>query len=129
MQMILGKGQGRNKARILRPKTVERMEVNQIGEATAGKMKSFHPETTSDVDIQPGHDEKWGLGFLINTTAYEGGRSAGSLAWAGILNTYYWIHPKRSFCPALMMQYLPFADKKALALPGRFAPDLYSNLP
>jgi methyl acetate hydrolase len=83
MQMILGKGRGSNQARILEAKTVESMEINQIGAATAGKMKSYNPNFSSDVDVQPGASEKWGLGFLINTTAYEGGRSAGSLAWAG----------------------------------------------
>ncbi len=68
MQMILGKGRGINKAQILQAKTVEAMEINQIGDLTAGKMKSYRPATSSDVDIQPGFTEKWGLGFLINTT-------------------------------------------------------------
>jgi methyl acetate hydrolase len=120
MQMILGKGQGVNKARILSEKTVAAMEVNQIGNLTAGKMKSFDAVTSADVDIQPGFTEKWGLGFLINTTAYPGGRSAGSLAWAGILNTFYWIDPKRSLCGVLMMQYLPFVDPAAISLLGEF---------
>ena len=61
-------------------------------------MKSFRPLLSSDVDIQPGFTEKRGLGFLINTTAYAGGRSTGSLAWAGIANTYYSIDPKRRGC-------------------------------
>jgi hypothetical protein len=59
------------------------MEINQIGAATAGQDEELPAEFSSDVDIQPGATEKWGLGFLINTTAYDGGRSAGSLAWAG----------------------------------------------
>ena len=128
MQMILGKGRGSNKVRILRQKTVESMEVNQIGSANAGKMKSSRRNMSSDVDIQPGATEKWGLGFLINTTAYEGGRSAGSLAWAGIFNTYYWIDPKRSLCAVLMMQYLPFVDKEAVGLLDDFERAVYSNL-
>jgi CubicO group peptidase (beta-lactamase class C family) len=128
MQMILGKGQGINKARILDAKTVESMELNQIGSATAGKMKSFRPSVSSDVDIQPGSTEKWGLGFLINTTAYEGGRSAGSLAWAGLYNTFYWIDPKRSLCAVLMMQFLPFVDKEAVGLLGDFERAVYASL-
>ena len=84
--------------RILQAKTVQSMMTNQIGDLTAGKMKSFDPKVSADVDMQPGHDEKWGLGFLINTTAYAGGRSAGSLAWAGLYNTFYWIDPKRRRC-------------------------------
>lgn len=126
MQMILGMGRGSNGARILRAKTVESMKVNQIGELTAGKMKSYRPLLSSDVDIQPGVTEKWGLGFLINTTAYAGGRSAGSLAWAGIANTYYWIDPKRSRCGVLMMQYYPFVDKEAVGLLGDFERAVYA---
>lgn len=125
MQMILGKGMGVNKVRILQPKTVESMEVNQIGTATAGKMRSFQPSRSSDVDIQPGATEKWGLGFLINTTAYPGGRSAGSLAWAGLFNTFYWIDPKRSLCAVLLMQYLPFVDSEAVGLLGDFERAVY----
>ena len=91
-------------------------------------MKSFRPGTSSDVDIQPGHTEKWGLGFLINTTAYPGGRSAGSLAWAGIDNTYYWIDPKRRRCATLMMQYLPFVDKEAVGLLNDFEQAVYRSI-
>ena len=126
MQMILGMGRGSNGARILRPKTVASMKANQIGELTAGKMKSYRPMQSSDVDIQPGFTEKWGLGFLINTTAYAGGRSAGSLAWAGLANTYYWIDPKRSRCGVLMMQYYPFVDKEAVALLSDFERAVYA---
>ncbi len=128
MQMILGKGRGNNKVRIIQQKTVESMKVNQIGVATAGKMKSFRPDRSSDVDIQPGTTEKWGLGFLINTTAYDGGRSAGSLAWAGLYNTFYWIDPKKSLCAVLMMQFLPFVDKEAVGLLGDFERAVYSGL-
>jgi CubicO group peptidase (beta-lactamase class C family) len=128
MQMILGKGRGSNKVQILQPKTVESMEINQIGSATAGKMKSYRSNLSSDVDIQPGATEKWGLGFLINNTAYEGGRSAGSLAWAGLLNTFYWIDPKRRMCAVLMMQFLPFVDQEAVGLLGDFERAVYSAL-
>jgi methyl acetate hydrolase len=127
MQMILGKGRGSNNVRILEPKTVESMEINQIGTATAGKMKSYRPDFSSDVDMQPGATEKWGLGFLIDTTAYDRGRSAGSLAWAGIFNTFFWIDPKRSMCAVLMMQFLPFVDKEAIGLLGDFERAVYGE--
>jgi CubicO group peptidase (beta-lactamase class C family) len=77
------------------------------------------------VDIQPGHTEKWGLGFLINTDPYEGGRSAGSLAWAGLLNTFFWIDPRRSICAVLLMQFLPFVDREATGLLGDFERSVY----
>jgi methyl acetate hydrolase len=122
MQMILHKGRN-----ILKPETVAMMEVNQIGNSTAGKMKSFAPEISSDVDVQPGATEKWGLGFLINTTPYKGGRAAGSLAWAGLYNTFYWIDPKSSRCGVLMMQFLPFVDKEAVGLLGDFERAVYKG--
>src|SRR5947209_4817606 len=129
MQMILGKGAGRNGARILQQKTVASMEINQIGSSSAGKMKSYYPARSSDVDIQPGAAEKWGLGFLINTAAYPGGRSAGSLAWAGLFNTFYWIDPKRSLCALLLMQFLPFVDREAVGLLGGFEAAVYRAFP
>jgi methyl acetate hydrolase len=127
MQMILRKGRGRNGDRILQAPTVESMEINQIGAATAGKMKSYRPNLSSDVDMQPGATEKWGLGFLINTTAYGGGRSEGSLAWAGLFNTFFWIDPKRSTCAVLMMQFLPFVDQEAVGLLGDFERAVYGG--
>jgi methyl acetate hydrolase len=128
MQMILNHGTGPNNVQILQSKTVDSMMTNQIGELTAGKMKSFKPNTSAEVDIQPGHTEKWGLGFLINTTPYGGGRSAGSLAWAGLFNTFYWIDPKRRRCAVILMQYLPFVDKEAVGLLGDFERAIYRNL-
>jgi CubicO group peptidase (beta-lactamase class C family) len=128
MQMILNEGRGVNGARILKPASVEAMMSNQIGELTAGKMKSFRPEVSADVDIQPGKAQKWGLGFLINTAPYEGGRSAGTLAWAGLYNTFFWIDPKRGRCGVLMMQFLPFVDKEAVGLLDEFERAVYKEL-
>jgi CubicO group peptidase (beta-lactamase class C family) len=125
MQMILNGGAGPNRARILQPKSVESMMVNHIGAATAGKMKSYRPTASADVDIQPGQTEKWGLGFLINTTAYPGGRSAGSLAWAGLYNTFYWIDPKRRRCGVILMQFSPFVDEAAIGLLSDFETAAY----
>jgi methyl acetate hydrolase len=128
MQMILNHGAGPKNVRILQSKTVDSAMSNQIGALTAGKMKSFRPDTSSDVDIQPGHTEKWSLGFLMNTTAYPGGRSAGSLAWAGLFNTFYWIDPKRRLCAVILMQFLPFVDKEAVGMLNDFEQSVYRNL-
>jgi methyl acetate hydrolase len=128
MQMILNHGRA-GKERILESKTVDMMSTNQIGELGAGRLKSFAPERSADVDLHPGAIDKWGLGLLINTKAYDNGRSAGSLAWAGIFNTFYWIEPKRGICGTIMMQFLPFVDKEAVGLLGDFERSLYANLP
>ena len=127
MQMILRRGLGDKNQQILRPDTVEEMSSNQIGKLTAGRLKSFQPARSSDVDLHPGAADKWGLGFLINTAPYPGGRSAGSLAWAGINNTFYWIDPKRGICATVMMQFLPFVDKEAVGLLGDFERAVYAG--
>lgn len=125
MQAILNRGEGPEGARILNDKSVAAMMTNQIGALTAGKMKSFAPSASADVDIQPGHTEKWGLGFLINIDAYGGGRAAGSLAWAGLYNTFYWIDPARALCAVILMQFLPFVDKRAVAMLADFERAIY----
>jgi CubicO group peptidase (beta-lactamase class C family) len=128
MQMILNRGAGSNGARILKRRTAESMLRNQIGDLSAGKMRSFQPGTSADVDLQPGHTQKWGFGFLINTTPYAGGRSAGSGAWGGISNTFFWIDPKRDRCGVLLMQYLPFVDQEAVGLLDDFEKAAYRYL-
>jgi CubicO group peptidase (beta-lactamase class C family) len=127
MQMILNRGAGPNGARILKSQTVESMLRNQIGDLSAGKMRSFQPNTSADVDFQPGQMQKWGFGFLINTRPYNGGRSSGSGAWGGINNTLFWIDPKRDRCGVLMMQYLPFVDKEAVGLLDDFEKAAYRH--
>jgi len=128
MQMILRYGQSGVREEILTAKSVEMMSVNQIGDLGAGKLKTYQPNTSSDVNLHPGAVDKWGLGFLINTVAYPDGRSAGSLAWAGVLNTFYWIDPPRGICAVIMMQFLPFVDKEAVGLLGEFERAVYANL-
>ena len=128
MQMILRYGRSGVREEILTAKSVEQMSINQIGGLSAGKLKTFMPNLSSDVDVHPGFIDKWGLGFLINTTAYPGGRSAGSLAWAGVYNTFYWIDQPRGLCAVIMMQFLPFVDKEAVGLLGDFERAAYANL-
>lgn len=126
-QMILGRG-SLNGMKILKPESVAQMSRNQIGPLGAGKLKSFRPDRSADVDVHPGAVDKWSLGFLLNTVAYQGGRSAGSLAWAGVDNTFYWIDPRRGLSAVLMMQFLPFVDKEAVGMLGDFERAVYANL-
>src|SRR5437867_1579707 len=126
MQMILNRGLGSGRDRILQPKTVDMLASNQIGALSAGRLKSFQPERSSEVDFHPGFIDKFGFGFLINPAAYEEGRSAGSLAWAGIANTFYWIDVKRGLCAVIMMQFLPFVDREAVGLLRDFERAVYA---
>jgi len=127
MQMILRRGRGGDGAVILQPKTVDMMATIQTGDLSAGKLKTARPAISSDVDFHPGFKDGFGFGFLINSVAYDGRRSAGSLAWAGIWNTYFWIDPKKDVAGVIMMQFLPFADKEGLAALGDFERAVYAS--
>jgi len=127
-QMILQRGASPTGGeRILKEKTVALMSANGTGHIPAGRLKSWRPAQSSDVDLHAGHDDRYTLGFLMNPDAVPGGRSAHSLGWAGIYNTYYWIDPHRSICGVIMMQFLPFADKEAIGLLNDFQHAVYSS--
>jgi methyl acetate hydrolase len=115
-------------ARILRPETVALMGQNQIGSIQAGIMKTNAPLLSNDVDFFPGMAVRWGLGNMINTAAGPNGRSAGSLTWAGLFNTYYWLDPVRGVAGLILTQILPFADPQAVALYGAFERAVYAAL-
>ena len=126
-QMILNKGRG-NGNQLLKPETVAMMGQNHIGDLTMTKMTSAVAFATNDVDLYPDMVKKWGLSFLITTAQTAEGRSPGSLAWAGLANTYYWIDPARDVTGVILMQVLPFADGKCLEAFAGFERGVYAGL-
>ena len=115
-------------ARILRPETVALMGQNHMGALDVQPMVSVMPRLSQDVELFPGMAKKWGLSFLINTAPGPAGRSAGSLAWAGLNNTYYWVDPVRKVAGVLMTQVLPFADAAVLAALDGFEAAVYASV-
>jgi CubicO group peptidase (beta-lactamase class C family) len=113
LQALLNGGSFRGTT-ILRPETVALMSANQIGDLEAGILKTTNPALSNDVDFFPHLRLRWGLGHMINLDPVAGGRHAGSLTWAGLFNTYYWIDPAMRIAGVIMMQILPFADRHAL---------------
>jgi len=114
-----------NGVRLLRPETVALMGQNHIGDIEVGAMRTEQPMLSNDADFFPGMPKKWGLSFLINTQDVPGGRAAGSLCWAGLRNTYYWIDPTRRIGGTIMTQILPFADRTVLDLYDTFERGVY----
>jgi methyl acetate hydrolase len=129
MQMFLRHGRGPGGEIVLQPTSVMAMASNQIGNLSAGKTKNYTGKVWQDVDFHPGATDGFGLGFLINKVAYPGGRSAGSLAWAGGWNTYFWIDPTRGICAVIMMQIQPFFDPAAIAVLRTFEQAVYRTVP
>ena len=113
--------------RVLKAETVALMGKNAIGDVSVPALKTAMPRSADFTFIADGRD-KWGLGFLITTDHIPGKRSAGSLSWGGINNTYYWIDPSSGLAGVIMMQYLPFADAKALAVYDAFERAVYRTL-
>jgi CubicO group peptidase (beta-lactamase class C family) len=126
-QMILNKGKG-NGNQLLKPETIASMSQNNMGDLNVAKMISADPALTNDVDLYPDQAKKWGLSFLINTAKTAEGRSAGSLAWAGLANTYFWIDPSRDVAGVILMQLLPFVDRKCLEAFAGFERGIYAGL-
>lgn len=124
-QMILHGGQ-LNGVRVLRPETVATMSANAMGELVCNVMKSAVAPATNDVGFVAGM--KWGLSFLINPHQMPTGRSAGSLAWAGLANSYYWIDPVRKVTGVFATQLLPFFDARAVATFEAFEAAVYAAL-
>ncbi|HLG84108.1 MAG TPA: serine hydrolase domain-containing protein [Bradyrhizobium sp.] len=126
-QMILNKGRGGGN-QLLKPETVAVMAQNNMGDLVVTKMVSAAAAYTNDVDLYPGMVKKWGLSFMINTALTPEGRSPGSLAWAGLANTYFWIDPARDVAGVILMQLLPFADNDCLQAFAAFERGVYAGL-
>jgi CubicO group peptidase (beta-lactamase class C family) len=112
---------------VLRPESITQMSTNQIGDIEAGILKTTNPALSNDVDFFPGVRLRWGLGHMINLDPVRDGRRAGSLTWAGLFNTYYWIDPTSRIAGVIMMQILPFADQPALDVYRKFERAIYSS--
>ena len=132
LQMLMHGGEF-NGARLLRPETVAQMSKNNIGDVNISRvvLKTTAPPSTPDVDMGqlfPGQDIKWGLSFLINPQEGPAGRSGGSLSWAGLANTYFWVDPSKHVAGVILTQVLPFVDPRVLGLYGKFESGVYKAL-
>lgn len=112
---------------ILKPETVRLMAENSMEEGVLCRpLKSQLPNLSTDLDFVDGM--KWGLSFMINPTEMPGRRAAGSLAWGGLANAYYWIDPVKKVTGVWATQLLPFCDPKAVAAFENFERAVYASL-
>lgn len=127
VRMLLNGGQGPN-GRVVKPETVERMSTNQIGALDVPTFKSANRALFNDLPMPADNPQKWSLAFLINTRPMPTGRPAGSMMWAGICNSYYWIDPTNGIGGVYLTQILPFADVKSLPLFLEFESTAYQHV-
>jgi len=111
LRFLLGDG-----APLLSAATMAELARVQTGALRAGAWTACAQHLSLDVDLFPGMLTGWGLTGLINPEPSANGRSAGSLAWAGLGNTYYWADPAAGKAGLILTQSLPFGDPVVLDL-------------
>jgi methyl acetate hydrolase len=113
--------------RILREATVDAAFTNQIGDLDFPEtIITADPASTATFTAGPGH--KWGYGLLLNTDDVPGRRRAGSGAWAGLLNTHFWVDRTTGVTGAIYTQFLPFVTPEAVTMYQDFEAALYASL-
>jgi methyl acetate hydrolase len=116
VQMILNHGQ-LGGVRLLKEQTVRQMERNQTGNVKVRLQPTAEPLRSKPYPLGAGEDV-WGLGFQLAAPAKPEAnmRRPGSMNWAGINNTFYWIDPQQQIGVIVMMQMLPFYDDAAIGI-------------
>jgi methyl acetate hydrolase len=116
-------------ARILSERSVKLMGENHIGPVVVDTQAIGNPALSKAFPLGAGHD-KFGLGFQIASKSEDAKtyRSAGSLSWAGIYNTEFWIDPAQRVGGVLLMQELPFYDDGAIHALREFEAAVYRGL-
>lgn len=127
IRMILNHGRA-GSVQILKPETVALMAGNAMGDSKVTMLQTVMPGVSNDAEFFPGMSKGWGLSFMINDEEAPTGRSAGSLAWAGLANTYYWIDLKRGIGGVYATQIFPFGDTRSLPLFLEFEKAVYQGL-
>ena len=115
IRMILNDGE-LDGVRVLQADTVAMMCENQMGDLRVRELKTVSPLFSNDAEFFPGQPKSWGLTFQINETSAETGRPAGTLMWAGLANSFFWIDRTNGVGGAYLSQILPFVDEKSLQL-------------
>ncbi len=109
LRAILDGGAG-----VFSPAAVAHLRTPHLTGPAIGDIESVLPQMSHHFRYMPGVEKGWTLGFMQNLADLPGGRRAGSLAWAGLANCYYWADPESGVAGALFAQVLPFADPRIL---------------
>lgn len=127
MRMLLNDGQ-LDGVRLLSEESAALMGQNQIGEIFVEQQEAAIPQLTRPFPLGAGSD-KFGLGFQLTGEApVAGQRRTGSMAWAGLFNTEFWIDPAAQIAVTHLVQVLPFYDEGALRALSSFETAVYREL-
>jgi len=127
IRMWLNDGQG-PRGRVLKKETVEMAAKNGLpGNMKIKGLPGVIPSLSNYAEFFPGMPKSWALTFMINEKDAPTGRPAGSLAWAGLANLYYWIDRKNGCGGFWATQILPFADPASVGGYIDFETAVYRN--
>jgi methyl acetate hydrolase len=128
IRMLLNGGK-LGSARILSEKSVKLMGESHTGNVTVSTQPVGMEALTKPFPLGAGKD-KFGLGFQVaaDDPAAAAFRSPGSLSWAGLFNTEFWIDPKAGIGGIVLMQGLPFYDDGAIRTLRDFESVLYKQI-
>lgn len=126
VRMVLNEGRA-NGAQVLKPETVAQMCVNQMGDNRVRPLMAVVTDFSNDVEFFPGLEKTFGMSFMINEQDAPTGRPAGSVGWAGLANSFYWIDPKNGIGGVYATQILPFADSQSMRLFEAFETAVYDS--
>ena len=126
LQSILRAAEGRS-GEVLTPDTIAYARRNQIGALSIRDLPSGSPARSMDLAPLPGHQKDWSFLGLRNVNQLPKGRSAGSVMWAGVANTYFWIDFQRSLAAVVFAQVLPFLDPKVLQIASEYERRVYAG--
>jgi CubicO group peptidase (beta-lactamase class C family) len=121
-------GKGPDGTSILQPETIAVMTSDQSGGNPMVPLVSVSPVLCLDAEFFPGSPKVHSTAFQINLEDQPGMRAGGSLAWAGIFNSFYWWDPRNDTTGVLLMQLLPFADPGAVETFTEFEQAVYASL-
>ncbi|MEV3975367.1 serine hydrolase domain-containing protein [Streptomyces sp. NPDC050698] len=109
IRMWLNDGVGTS-GRVLSSETVAAAVQNGLEGQHVGLLPGVLPTLSNDAEFFPGVPKGWAYSFMTNEEVAPTGRPAGSLAWAGLANLYYWIDRQTGVGGFWATQILPFAD-------------------
>ena len=101
--------------RILSEAMMARLGANQIAPLAVTPMTSVLPAMSQDSDMGFGSEASWSYGFLRHEGPGDHGRQAGSLSWAGLFNSYFWLDGASGLAGVWATQRLPFCHPAAIA--------------
>ena len=127
IRLVLNDGRAPGGARLLKPETVKLMSQNHTAPVKVSLQQSTNKLLSENFPVGAGVDS-YALGFQRTEVQAPGLRSVGSLAWAGIYNTEFWIDKEKGIGGVLLMQFLPFYDARAIEVLQGFETRVYRSL-